>query len=208
MPSQGGGTEVMMLLDYFMNPDLYTSDVFWQTFLFSAAGLLIAGLLFREVTTAVSHALREKEVSFNPLKMPKISLLFFLIYLLFGTAMIPAAPPAKTKIKTFLSALSVPLFGLAAGFGCVTLYATTSVIMLRSLLLSLATAFVSGGVFSLIPFPGLPGGNIIAALLPEKIAGKWINLDRYLPFAAVIVAGLLARSGTTDAVIAKIIAIL
>ena len=86
------------------------------------------------------------------------------------------------------------------------LYAATTVIILRSFLLALATALVSGGIFSLCPLPGLPGGNLVACLLPEKLKNKWETFKEYLPLAATIAAGLLARSGMADTVIAAVIA--
>lgn len=198
-----------MLLDYFMNPELYTAADFWQTLFFTAAGFLFAAYLFAAVQASAALLLREKEadLSFHPIRLFTLRKgILAALYLLFGTAFISAGKPTGSRFKTFLTAVSVPLFGLLAGWGCVMLYAATTVIILRSFLLALATAFVSGGIFSLCPLPGLPGGNFVACLLPEKLKNKWETFKEYLPLTATIAAGLLARSGIADTVIAAVIA--
>lgn len=197
-----------MLLNYFMNSDLYTPVVFRQTLLFAILGMVFAGCLLSAAQAGVAKALKETEtgLSLHPLKMLRLNnLLFAALYLLFGTAMIPAGKPTKSKLKTFLTAAAVPAAGLLFGWGCILLYAATSLVILRSLTISLATFFISGGIFSLLPFPGLPGGNILACLLPEKIRKPYLSLKEYLPLFAVLAAGLLARSGLADNMIAAII---
>lgn len=152
-------------------------------------------------------AKRAGRLSLNPLKHldPLGTAMFFITYLLgwfvFGWAKPVPVSPYYFKNRQRGMAL-VGLAGPLTNFAV----AVASILLLNALRLDsdgvpfevLFMVFqvnIVLGIFNLIPVPPLDGSRVIGAFLPRKAYEKWVALDQYGMFLAVILLVVVSRSG-------------
>ncbi|MBQ6052830.1 MAG: site-2 protease family protein [Clostridia bacterium] len=156
--------------------------------------------------------------SLNPAKHLNISDLFSVaLTVLFSASWIKAKNPGLSRERTVAAALSAPIANLALAFVSVFIYSildrinvaiTTQTENQSVVIIWIAMIFqtcvlvnIAYAVFDFIPIPGTNGGLIIAQLLPEKAAEKFLYFDKFSFVVLLFLVIVFARSGVTATVV-------
>jgi Zn-dependent protease len=182
--------------------------------LLSLAPVLLVSLMLHELAHALvayrlgdPTAKRMGRLSLNPLKHldPLGTAMFFITYLL-GWMVFGWAKPVPVSPYYFKNRQrGMAIVGLA---GPVTNFviAVASVLILNAVRVDPnGTAFevffmvfqvnVVLGIFNLIPVPPLDGSRLVGAFLPRTAYERWVTLDQYGMFFAIIVLFVVVRTG-------------
>jgi Zn-dependent protease len=182
--------------------------------LLSLVPVLLVSLMLHELAHGfVAYKLgdptakRMGRLSLNPIKHldPVGTAMFFITYLLgfmvFGWAKPVPVSPYYFKNRQRGMAL-VGLAGPVTNF----IVAVAAVLTLNAVqvdpngivfevLFMVFQVNVVLGIFNLIPVPPLDGSRVVGAFLPRKAYEKWVALDQYGMFLAIIVLIIVVRLG-------------
>lgn len=201
-----------MILDLLQsNPNgIIFNSSFFLTLLVAVLAAIIAIYVnvFFQAIMATILKVKEKQpaISFNPLKQLTLYNLFGItLYSFLGCGHSKAPKTTNSKIKDIIIALSGPVLSVGLAILFSILYGYFYEIDFFEYLYFISAALVGFAILNILPLPGCNGGNVIAAILPEKIRNIFLSWEKYSVLFVVIAAGLLARSGLVFKIISIIL---
>ena len=201
-----------MILDLLQsNPNgVILNSSFFLTLLVVVLAAMIAIYInvFFQAIIATILKVKEKQptVSFNPLKQLTLYNLFGItLYSFFGCGHSKAPKTTNSKAKDVIIALAGPVLSVCLAILFSILYGYYYEIEFFEYLYFIAAALIGFAILNILPLPGCNGGNVIAAILPEKVRNLFLSWRKYFVLFVVIAAGLLARSGLVFKIISIIL---
>lgn len=188
-----------MVYSFFLNGGLSWENIFPEI-LFYFLGAILAGLLTFSGHLIACLITRTKPDDYNICFNKKG---FLSLYTFLGLLLIPligmgftTSPKfnKESKGKSVFIALAGPVFTFLISYCSLFIYYFNTVPVIGSIIMGFASSGILLSLTNILPLPGLCGGVLISALLPEKLSEKWNGLKDIRIIIMIILIVLIVRS--------------